>query len=172
MAATIQIHEMTTDADTGVDKTSSTVRFRDVASTTSTAVNTDNPLVKPTSGTNYSYVKKLRAYMEAPPDTNITDLRWYTDGSSGFGTGIAVTAKNIGTTFGTHYKTAMSGGSSLFGYTSGSPLDGDGTDAGPFVPADDNSYIGDVIELQMSVADTASNGALTAEGVTLAYSEI
>jgi len=172
MAATIQIREMTADADTGVDKTSGTVRFRDVASTTSTAANTDNPLVVPSSGTNYSYVKKLRAYMDTPPDTNITDMRWYTDGSSGFGTGIAVTAKNIGTTFGTHYKTQMSGGSNLFGYTSGSPLDGDGTDAGPFVPADDNTYIGDIIELQMSVADTASNGALSAENVTLAYSEI
>ena len=172
MAATIQIHEMTTDANTGVSKASEAVRFRDVASTTSTAVNTDNPLVKPTSGTNYSYVKKLRAYMEAPPNTNITDMRWYTDGSSGFGTGIAVTAKNIGTTFGTHYKTAMSGGADLFGYTSGSPLNGDGTDAGPFVPADDNTYIGDIIELQMSVADTATNGALTPENVTLAYSEI
>lgn len=172
MAATIQIREMTTDADTGVDKTSGTVRFRDVASTTSTDVNTDNPLVVPTSGTNYSYVKKLRAYMEAPPNTNITDMRWYTDGSSGFGTGVAVTAKNIGTTFGTHYKTAMSGGADLFGYTSGSPLNGDGTDAGPFVPADDNTYIGDIIELQMSVADTATNGALTPENVTLAYSEI
>lgn len=172
MAATIQIHEMTTDANTGVNKTSGTVRFKDTPSTSSTAVDTSNPLVVPTSGTNYSYVKKLRAYMEAPPDTNITDMRWYSDGTNSFGTGIAVTAKNLGTTFGTHYKTAMSGGSDLFGYTSGSPLDGDGTDTGPFVPADDNTYIGDIIELQMSVASTATNGALSAESVTLAYSEI
>jgi hypothetical protein len=172
MAATIQIHEMTTDANTGVNKTSGTVRFKDAASTTSTAVDTNNPLVVPLSGTNYSYVKKLRAYMDAPPDTNITDMRWYSDGTNSFGTGIAVTAKNIGTTFGTHYKTQMSAGSDLFGYTSAAPLDGDGTDAGPFVPADDNTYIGDIIELQMSVADTASNGALTGENLTLAYSEI
>jgi hypothetical protein len=172
MAATIQIHEMTTDATTGVDKTSSTVRFKAVASTTSTAVDASNPLVVPVSGTDYSYVKKLRPYMEAPPDTNITNLRWYTDGSSGFGTGIGVTAKNIGTTFGTHYDTAMADGADLFSYTSGSPLDGDGTDTSPFLPADDNGYIGDLIELQMSVADTASNGALSAETLTLAYDEI
>lgn len=172
MAATIQIHEMTTDADTGVNKTSGTVRFKNVASTTSTTADANDPLVIPPSGTNYSYVKKLRAYMEAPPNTNISNMRWYTDGSSGFGTGIAVNAKNIGTTFGTHYNTAMTGGSSLFGYTSGSPLDGDGTDTGPFVPADDNTYIGDIIEMQMSVASTASSGALSAETVTLAYDEI
>jgi len=172
MAATIQIHEMTTNADTGVNKTSGTVRFKAVASTTSTAADASDPLVVPGAGTDYSFVKKLRPYMEAPPNTNISNLRWYSDGANGFGTGIGVTAKNIGTTFGTHYDTAMSGGSDLFGYTSGSPLDGDGTDAGPFVPADDNTYIGDIIELQMSVASTASNGALSAETLTFAYDEI
>ena len=172
MSATIQIHEMTADATTGVDKTSGTVRFKDVASTTSTAVDTSNPLVVPVSGTNYSYVKKLRAYMEAPPDTNITEMKWYSDGHNGFGTGVAVEAKNIGTTFGTHYKTQMTAGSDLFGYTSVAPLAGDVTDTGPFVPADDDTYIGDIIELQMSIADTATNGALSAETLTLAYSEI
>lgn len=172
MAAVIQIHEMTADADTGVDKTSDIVRFKAVASTTSTAVDTSDPLVIPGSGTDYSYVKKLRAYMETAPGTNVQNLRWYTDGANGFGTGIGVTAKNIGTTFGAHYDTQMSGGSDLFGYTSGSPLDGDATDTGPFVPADDDTYIGDIIELQMTVASTASNGALSAESLTLAYDEI
>jgi hypothetical protein len=172
MAATIQIHEMTTDATTGVDKTSGTVRFKAVASTTSTAVDASNPLVVPGAGTDYSYVKKLRPYMEAPPDTNITNLRWYSDGSNGFGTGIGVTAKNIGTTFGTHYDTEMSAGADLFSYTSGSPLDGDATDTSPFVPADDNSYVGDIIELQMSVASTATNGTLSAETLTFAYDEV
>lgn len=172
MAATIQIHELTTNADTGVNKTSDTVRFKAVASTTSTTADTSDPLVIPAAGTAYSYCKKLRAYMEAPPTTNVSNLRWYSDGSSGFGTGIGINAKNIGTTFGSHYVTAMSGGSSLFGYTSAAPLDGDGTDAGPFVPADDNTYIGDIIELQMTVASTASNGVLTAETLTLAYDEV
>lgn len=172
MAATIQIHELTTDADTGVDKTSGTVRFKAVASTSSTAVDASDPLVIPASGSDYSYVKKLRPYMEAPPDTQISDLVWYTDGSNGFGTGVTATAKNIGTTFGTHYDTQMSGGSDLFGYTSGSPLDGDGTDTGPFTSSDDNTYIGDIIELQMAVASTASSGTLTAETLTLSWSEI
>jgi len=172
MAATIKIHELTNDANTGVDKTSSTVRFKAVASTSSTAVDANDPLVVPGSGTDYSYVKKLRAYMEAPPNTNISNMRWYSDGTSGFGTGVGCTAKNIGTTFGTHYDTAMSGGSDLFGYTSGSPLDGDGTDTGPFVPGDDNTYIGDIIELQISVASTATNGALSAETLTLAWDEV
>lgn len=168
MAATIEIHEMSA-ADTGTDKTSGTVRFKDADNAT---VDASNPLVIPAADSIYSYTKKLRAYMEDAPDTNISNLRWYTDGSSGFGAGVSVTCKNIGTTFGSQYKTAMADGADLFGKTSGSPLDGDGTDTGPFVPADVDTYIGDIIELQMAVASTASSGTLTAEGLILAYDEI
>ena len=172
MAATIQIHQLTSDATTGVNKTSGTIRFKAVPATTSTAVDATDPLVIPGAGTDYSYCVKIRAYMETPPGTNITNLRWYSDGTNNFGTGIAVTAKNIGTTFGSYYDTGMSGGADLFSYNSGAPLDGDTTDTGPFEPADDDSYIGDIIELQMSVASTATNGALSAEALTLAFDEI
>ena len=73
---------------------------------------------------------------------------------------------------GGNYKTQMSGGADLFGYVVGSPLDGDGTDAGPFDADDVDTYIGDLIELQMAVASTASHGALSAETLTLAWDEI
>jgi len=167
-AATIQIHEMTALA-AGVDKTSGTVRFKAADDQT---VDANDPLVVPGAGSDYSYTKKVRAYMEAPPDTNVSNIRWYTDGANGFGTGVTVTVKNLGVTWGANYDTLMSGGSDLFGYTSGSPLDGDGTDAGPFVPADDDDYIGDLIEMQMAIASTAANGALSAEVLTLAWDEI
>lgn len=168
MAATIQIHEMSA-LDAGTNKTSGTVRFKDADNAT---VDASNPLVLPSEGSVYSYTKKLRPYMEAPPSVNVQNLRWYTDGNNGFGTGVTVTVKNLGVTWGANYKTAMSGGADLFGKTSGSPLDGDATDAGPFVPADDNSYIGDLIELQMALASTGSQGATPTETLTLAYDEI
>lgn len=167
MAATIQIHEMSALA-AGTDKTNGTIRFKGADNAT---VDANNPLAIPTSGYTYSYTKKVRPYMEAAPNTQIDNIRWYSDGG-GFGTGISVYAKNLGVTWGANYVTEMSGGASLFTYTSGSPLDGDGTDAGPFVPADDDSYIGDLIELQMWIADTASPGTLVAETLTLAYDEI
>lgn len=168
MAATMEIHEMS-GADAGTDKTSGTIRFKDADDAT---VDTNNPLVVPAEGTTYSYTKKLRAYLQDAPTTQVSNLRWYSDGTSGFGTGVAVTVKNIGTTFGTQYKTAMTEGADLFGKTSAAPLDGDGTDTGPFVPADVDTYVGDIIELQMSVASTASHGALSAETLTFAYDEI
>lgn len=168
MAATIQIHEMSA-LDTGVDKTSGTVRFK---AADDAIVDSADPLVIPAEDSIYSYTKKLRAYMEAPPSVSVSNLRWYTDGTNGFGTGVTATVKNLGVTWGANYNTAQSGGADLFGKTSGSPLDGDATDAGPFVPADDNSYIGDLIEAQLAVASTASQGALTGETLTFAYDEV
>lgn len=169
MAATIQIHEMTINADTGVDKTSGTVRFKAANNTT---VDTNDPLVVPGAGSDYSYTKLLRLYMEAPPASSISNIRWYTDGANGFGTGITVTIKNLGVTYAAQFDTLQSGGTDIFTYTSGSPLNGDGTDAGPFVPGDDNTHIGDLLEAQMAVASTASNGVLTAETLTAAWDEV
>jgi hypothetical protein len=167
MAATIQIHEMS-GADAGVDKTSGTVRFKAADNATADA---NNPLVIG-GATVYSYTKKLRAYMEAPPNTQVGNLRWYSDGSSAWGAEVALNYKNLGVTWGANYNTAMSGGTSFFTKTSGAPIDGDGTDAGPFVPADDNTYIGDLLELQMSITAAATQGTLAAESCTLAYDEI
>ena len=165
MAATVQINEMTA-LTTGVDKTNGTVRFKAADNTT---VDSNNPLEIPTSGTIYSYTKQLRANVTVAPDTELSNLQWYTDGNNGFGTGVGVQVKNNGNTFATAYNTAMAGGTDLFTYTSGSPLDGDATNTGPFTGT---GYIGDLIELQMSVADTATSGTLTAETLTLSYDEI
>lgn len=168
MAATIQIHEMSALA-TGVDKTSGTVRFKDADDAT---VDTNNPLVIPASSSIYSYTKKLRPKMTVAPNTQVGNLRWYSDGSSAWGSYVTCTCKNLGTTWGANYKTVMSGGADFFAKTSGSPLDGDGTSTGPFVPGDNGNYIGDLIELQMAVTYQATQGALAAESITLAYDEI
>lgn len=168
MAATIQIHEMSA-LTTGTDKTSSTIRFKNADNAT---VDTNDPLVVPAAGTICSYVKKVRAKMTDPPDTNVSNLRWYSDGANGFGTGIGVLIKNLGESWAANATTMLSDAADFFTKTSGSPLDGDGTDTGPFVPADDDTYIGDLIALQMTVNSEASNGALTPETLTLAYDEI
>ena len=168
MAAAIQIHEMSALA-AGTNKSSGTVRFKAADDAT---VDANDPLVIPAVTTIYSYTKKVRAYMESPPDTQIDNMRWYTDGSNGFGTGITVAAKNLGVSWVAQQDTVLADTADLFSYTSGAPLDGDATDTGAFVPDDDDSYIGDLIEMQMAVASTASPGTLTAETLTLAYDEI
>lgn len=164
MAATVQVHEMSALA-TGVDKTSGTVRFKDADDN---AVDSNNPLVIPTGADIYSYTKKLRMDVTVAPSVQISNLRWYADGTIGW-SGASAKAKNIGTTWGANYKTAMSGGANISTYTSGSPLDGDTTDTGPFTTT---GYHGDLIELQMTVTNAATQGQLTAENFTLAYDEI
>ncbi|MDD5053745.1 hypothetical protein [Shewanella sp.] len=169
MAATLQIHEMSA-LTTGTDKTSGTVRFKDADNAT---VDTNNPLSVPAAGSIYSYTKQLRVKMTDPPDTSVSNLRWYTDGGNTFGTGIGVVVFNRGTDWIANYKTQMATSADLFGYVSAATaFDGDVTDTGPFLPADDDSYIGDLIQLQMSVASTAPHRTLTAETLTLAYDEI
>lgn len=169
MAAVIQIHEMAS-ADDGKDKTAGTIRFK---AADDTAVDINDPLVIPGDGqVTYSYCKQVRAYMETPPSTQISNLRWYSDGANGFGAGITVSVKNLGTAWTAHYSSAMAAGADLFDYNSASAFDGDSVDAGPFVVADDDAYIGDIIELQMAVSTAASQGALTPETLTLAYDEI
>lgn len=168
MAATIQIHEMTALA-TGYDKTSGTVRFRNV---NATGASIDDPLIVPSSGYDYSFTKNLRLYMAGAPTTQVINLRMYTDGSLGYGTGMTVYAKNDGVSFVSPYHTAMAGGTDFFTYTSGSPMDMDATDTGPFLPADQGSYIGDLLELQCWCASTASSGVKTAEVITFAWDDV
>lgn len=167
MAATIQIHEMSALA-AGVNKTDGTIRFKKADNTT---VDTSDPIPVPSAGSEYSYSKTVRPYMEAPPDTEVGNLRWYTEGI-GFGTGIAVNVRSLGVTWAANIVTEMTGGSDLFGYVEATPLDGDGVDVGPFDPADDESYIGDLIRMQMVVGATASSGTLAAKSLTMAYDEI
>src|SRR3990170_5193315 len=86
MAADVQIREMSA-AGTGVDKTSGTVRFKSADENT---VDTTNRLQIPVAGEDYSYTKQLRAYFNSAPSVDIQNLRAYSDGANGFGTGVAV----------------------------------------------------------------------------------
>ena len=159
MAADVQIHELT-GSGAGVDKTGSTVRFK---SADETSVDTNNRLQVPSSGNNYSYTKQLQAYFNTAPDTDIQDMEAYTDGSNDFGTGVGV-QYDVQTSFQTNVNTDIAG-TDLFGATSGSPIS---LGAGPFTST---GYKGDILRAQMSVADTASQGTLSAETLTLAYTE-
>jgi hypothetical protein len=86
MAATVLIEEMTAST-TGVDKTSSTVRFK---SADETSVDTNNRISIPAASTTYSYTKQLRFHVTVAPSTDISNLRAYSDGSNSYGTGVGL----------------------------------------------------------------------------------
>ena len=163
MAATVQIHEIT-NTDTGVDKTSDTVRFKSADETT---VDTNNRLTIPGAGTDYSYTKQLRLYVSVAPDVDVSNAQAYSDGSNGFGTGIGV-QYDTHTAFQTQTDADISG-TDLFTKTSGGAIDMD--QYNDTEGKADTGYFGDILRLQMTVASTASAGSLSAETLTMSYDE-
>lgn len=167
MAADIQIREMSA-LDSGVNKTNNTIRLKNADNS---IVDYSNIVRIPDSGEVYSYTKKIRAYMDGAPELLVDGVRYYTDGHLAT-VGINVLAKNIGMTWDPNYNTGMVGGSNLFGYTSSNPLVATSVDTGPFMNDRANTYIGDMIEIQMSVSSDAHHGMVPGEVFTLAWDEI
>ena len=122
-------------------------------------------MVVPTSGYDRSYKKWTRLKVTVAPATNITNLKFYTDGTSGFGTGIATYAKAV-TTYATPAEpTADTGFTDAFTYTSGSAISlGTASYTG-------TGEKGDHCVLYLRVATSASQGTLTAETGTWSYDE-
>lgn len=160
-----------------------TLRFKDADDAT---IDTNNPIQIPAAGTNYSRYKHVYLKCSTAPNTQVDNIKVYTDGG-GFGTGITVKigsqfpTKNSGSDAGYEVSDAstemvadhsgLSASSDLFGYTSGSPLSGPTiSESGSVIDAigETTNYI----VLQMEVASTASSGNLTDETVTFQYDEI
>jgi len=175
MAATATVEELN-GAPTGTPATVTNVRF--------CTADDDNPgasypIPIPDSSSVNSYWKTLRLKFSGSY-TQVTNVYIYTDGTSGFGTGITT---YIGDETGETYEqatgtpgedgdemvtshTGIDGKTDLFTYTSGSPKEVDTTTI-----SGDPDYA-KVIVLQMNVASTATAGTLSAETITWQYDEI
>ena len=163
MTATVQIWEMTSNTE-GVDKTSDTVRFKSADDTT---VDSSDRLQIPVAGEDWSYTKQLRANITGAPSVDLTNLKAYSDGASGFGNGVNVDY-DTQETFQTQTDADIAG-TDLFSTTDGAAIDMDQT-ADTDGKTDTGNY-GDHLRLQMGVTSTASPGALTPETLTFAYDE-
>jgi hypothetical protein len=154
-------------------------------------IDTVNPIPIPSSSVNRSFTKACYVYCSAAPDTQVNNLKVYTDGA-GFGTGITtyigdqfptknhssssgyrVALGTVGTT-GTIITTvyaSITTKTDLFTFTSGSPM------TGPTISETSNIIvnIGDTSNyfvLQAEVGTTASPGNKTDEQITVQYDEI
>ena len=160
MTATVQIHEYTA-TDTGVDKTSDTIRFK---SAVDTVVDTADRLTIPGAGSDYSYTKQVRLYATVAADISLEDVTAYTDGANGFGSEVDI-FYDTSAEWVTEIDTDISG-TDFFTITDGSAVDMGGSDI-----TDITGYFGDVLRLQMHIGSGASPGALAAETMTLTYDE-
>ena len=150
-----------------------------------------DPVPVPAAGTNYSYWKHIYLKCDTAPDTQVDNIKFYTDGT-GYGTGITLNVglqfptKNSGSSSGYEVASGTSGTSgdeivaghggittvaSAFDYTSGSPL------SGPTI-SEDSSIINAINEttnylvFQAAVGTTATPGNKTNETLNFQFDEI
>lgn len=163
MVATVQIVEKNGAGGTQTDKTSGTVRFKNADNST---VDNNNPMVIPGAGSDWSFEKWLRLNVTVAPATQISNIRAYTDGASGFGAGVNLWGKSV-TNFATPAEaTSSTGYTNMFTYTSAAPLS---LGAGPFTGVGEK---GDHLVMALEVQSSAVQGSLTPETLTIAYDEI
>jgi hypothetical protein len=184
MAATIQIIRKcgasgaTTTDITGINTRANTT---DTHSTNDTSY----PIKIPTAGSDYSYWVSTRLNCTVSPVGTINNLRWYTDGANGFGTGVTcVVAKaSTGANAGYRQATGTSGETGIeltqgnhsgldaapvdaFGKTVAAPLSLTGTITNPTT-----GEFGDHVVYQVAVDSTAGTGATNAETFSWKYDE-
>lgn len=167
MAATVQIREKNGAGETATDKTAGTIRMKKADNAT---VDLADPLVIPAApGYDYSYEKYLRMYIGATgPSSQITNLKFYADGTNNLGTGVELYAKTSGSFATPAQASSISGYTEVFAnYTSGAPLS---LGAGPYSAT--TTDMGSYLILIARVAETASQGLTSSETMTFAYDEI
>lgn len=163
MAATVQIIEKNGAGGTATDKTSGTIRFKNADNAT---VDTSNPMVKPTSGTDYSFEKWLRMNVTGGSYTSISNIKAYSDGANGLGTGVGLFAKAVASYATPAEGTSTTGYANFFTYNAGSALS---LGAGPFSGTGEK---GDHCVMLMTVDSTATGGVTPSETFTMAWDEI
>jgi hypothetical protein len=165
MAATVNIVERSGSGSTWTAKDSGTVRFKNANDFN---VDSNNPMVIPGSGSDWSFEKWLCLRIGGTrPADNISNIRVYSDGANGFGTGINVWARSVAAFSSPAEPTTNTGLTDFFTFTSGSPL---ALAGGPF--SGTSSFVGSHVVLAMEVASTATVGALSVEAITFLYDEI
>lgn len=178
MAATVTIRRLTGAGPTSTDITS--INTRANAEDAHSTAGTTNPIQIPAAGTNYSYWVVTQLSADTSPSGTINNVKWYTDGANGFGTGVTckmntatgyVQATGTAGTTGdllntTNYSTLAGATSDAFSFTSGSPKSVTATISNPSTGA-----FGDRVVYQIEVGTTAGPGATAQETFTWRYDE-
>ena len=135
MPATVDIVRVTGASGGPTSTTITSINTRANAYDTHSTADTTNPIQIPAAGSNYSYWVSTRLTCSVTPSGTINNLRWYTDGANGFGTGVTCigqeatsyvqatgTAGQTGTQLTTGNHAGLTGAPvDPFTFTSGSP---------------------------------------------------
>lgn len=176
MAATVATYGFTgTSPGTGAAVT--TLRFKNADDNT---VDTNNPVIKPSSGTNYSFWKSIALFATVAPSVSISNVKIYSDGTLGWAgcqvdigdqqtdTYIQATGSSNNGDEMVASHSQISSKTDLFTYTSGSPLSV--TLSASW--ADTTGRITMFLVLQLAITSAASGGVQAAETMTWQYDEV
>jgi hypothetical protein len=182
MAATIIINRWTgsSGAYTKNNITAANTVANAADSHQTTAAGSSNPITIPAAGTNYSFWVSTRLECSSTPTGTVNNLRWYSDGGNGFGTGVTCKAQNAttyvqatgttGTTgnqLNTTNHTGLSGApADAFTFTVGSPKSLTGSISNP-----STGDFGDFMVYQLEVTSSAGAGVTGTETFTWLYDE-
>lgn len=176
MAATVLIRRLTGAGPTATDITS--INTRANAEDAHTTAGTSNSILVPAAGSNYSFWVVTRLDVTAITAGTVDNVKWYTDASNNFGTGVTAlvstattyvqatgTTGTTGTQLTTgNYSTLAGAPVDPFTYTSGSPLAVTGTTSA-------TGQFGDRVVYQLVVGTTAASGATAQETFTWRYDD-
>ena len=178
MAATVTIRRWTGTSGSPTKTDITSINTRANAEDTHTTAGTTNSILIPAAGSNYSYWVSTRLSVDAITGGTVDNLKWYTDGSNNFGTGVTCIGESAsayvqatGTAGQTGIELTTTNHASLgtdpvnvFTYTSGSPksLTGSSSTTGD---------IGHFFVYQMVVDSTAASGATASETFTWKYDD-
>lgn len=184
MAATIAVRRWT-GASAGTESAARTA-IRSSSSDNDYTTETTNPIVVPASSSNYGYWVSTRLNASVLPAGTANNLRWYTDGTNNYGTGVTMAAQaaNVGANSGYRAASGTPGttGDVLntsnhtglttttvdpFGLTVGSPKSLTGTVSS----GGSTGAFGDYFVYQHIIASTASQGTLSGETFTWKWDE-
>lgn len=184
MAATVQIVRKTGVAP-GVAANITSLNTRANADDVNSVASTTNPVRIPAAGTNYSFWVSTRLNVTVTPSGTIDNLKWFTDGTNNFGTGVTCKGAKASTGADAGYRQAVgvvgTSGTQLtmvnntgldaapvdvFTFTSGSPLALTGSLSNPAT-----GEFGDFLVYQIEVGTLATPGPTGAESFTFRYDE-
>jgi hypothetical protein len=172
----VQIHRLTGDGPSGTDITD--INTRANAEDAHSTAGTDNPILIPSEGSNYSYWVNTRLYYDGQGTGTVNNIEWFSDGANGFGTGVTCvgnTATAYEQAVGTPGVTGTVLNTTNYEDLTGAPVDvfghvtADAKSVTGSVTDPDDEYFANLFVYQMVIASNASAGPTNQETFTWRY---
>ncbi len=178
MSATVSIRRWTGSSGDPTKTDITSINTRANAEDAHSTAGTSNSILIPGAGSNYSYWVNTRLSVDTISGGTVDNIKWYSDGSNGFGTGVTCvgnsaddyvqatgTPGETGDVLNETNNTELTAApTDVFGFTSASPKSITGS-------ASTTGDVGQFFVYQMVIGTTAGSGATNQETFTWVYDD-